>query len=289
MSQDATLERHFKAYGKQLDEVFQKLSEKVSTQIITQLPAEIMIRNIDDEVRKLTKSISKENKQSIKEASEVISKAVIDALTQTPEWKLAEGSEVAIKGGVKIKDTVTVKDDGTVLAALTALFASLAGLLTRLANRTVRMIGTAEHYTTPQFVMLVDPATGAPVRPDDIGKAPAPGFGMGGTAIAASGGPTHVGARGADEFNDGTKTVTTAGTAVQLATDTECFSVTIQAHPDNTGDVVVGGPNVVAATAGRRGLSLLNTQWATFRVSNLNQIWLDATQDGDKVNYFYER
>ena len=92
---------------------------------------------------------------------------------------------------------------------------------------------------------------------------------------------------GHDAVGDGTTTLTTAGTAVQLASNT-CKRVFIQAQESNTGTLVVGGSTVVAALVGRRGLALYPTQSAVFYVSNTNLLYIDSTVSGDKCNWFYE-
>ena len=92
---------------------------------------------------------------------------------------------------------------------------------------------------------------------------------------------------GAPGVGDGTATVTSAGTAVQLP-DVSCGRVMIQAHIDNTGTIAVGGSTVVAATSGRRGRTMRNFQTEVFHVSNLNLLYIDSTASGDIVHYFYE-
>ncbi len=87
----------------------------------------------------------------------------------------------------------------------------------------------------------------------------------------------------------GTSTVTTAGTRVQLPTST-CKRALIQSHETNGaktngGVIVVGGSNVVAASAGRNGYAIYPTQSQVFEVSNLNLLWVDSTDDGSLVTY----
>lgn len=87
----------------------------------------------------------------------------------------------------------------------------------------------------------------------------------------------------------GTKTVTTAGVAVQLSsTGVPCKRVWIQAHTANSGVFVVGDSNVVAASSGRRGRGLYSTQGDWFNVNNLNLIYVDSTNSGDKCHFYYE-
>jgi len=102
-------------------------------------------------------------------------------------------------------------------------------------------------------------------------------------AIQAQGGG------GSSTVGDGTRTVTTAGTRVQLsASSVPCRKVLIQAHESNTGTIVVGGSTCVGALNGRRGVALFATQSQVFEISDLNLLYLDSTADGDKVNYYYE-
>ena len=92
---------------------------------------------------------------------------------------------------------------------------------------------------------------------------------------------------GYDNTGDGTVTVTTAGTRVQLS-NVSCKRIFIQAKEDNSGTIVIGGSTVIAAVATRQGLALFATQGQWFYVSNLNLLYIDSTQDGDKIHYYYE-
>lgn len=93
----------------------------------------------------------------------------------------------------------------------------------------------------------------------------------------------------ASSVGDGTRTVTTAGTRVQLsATSVPCKRVFIQSSDGNTGTVVVGAVTCVAAQATRRGYSLFPSQGAWFEVTDLNKLYIDATVNASKVNYYYE-
>ena len=58
-------------------------------------------------------------------------------------------------------------------------------------------------------------------------------------------------------LTDGRKTVTTAGTPVQLvSTETPCAAVVIQALRTNAGHIGVGGPNVKLTAGSESGISL---------------------------------
>jgi hypothetical protein len=96
-----------------------------------------------------------------------------------------------------------------------------------------------------------------------------------------------IGGGGATVVGDGTQTLTTAGTSEQLP-NVACRKVIIQAHESNNGTIVVGGSNVVAALAGRRGYALFPTQAQAFEVSNINLLYIDGTSSTDKIHYFYE-
>lgn len=88
---------------------------------------------------------------------------------------------------------------------------------------------------------------------------------------------------------DGTKTVITAGTRVQLSTTSvPCKRVFIQARDNNGGTIVVGAITCVAALATRRGAALFSSQGDWFNVNNLNLLYIDSTNSGDKINFFAE-
>jgi hypothetical protein len=80
---------------------------------------------------------------------------------------------------------------------------------------------------------------------------------------------------------DGRQVVTTAGTPVQLGTDTNCAYVLVQGERDNGGDVVVGASTVVGAAATRRGLAVGPGELVTIFADNLADVWLDADTGGD--------
>ena len=97
-----------------------------------------------------------------------------------------------------------------------------------------------------------------------------------------------LGGAGVTSVGDGTATVTTAGTRVQLS-DVTCKRVFIQALESNTGTIVVGGSTVVAALVGRRGFALFPTQGEFFQISNLNLLFVDSTQSGDIIHFYWEK
>lgn len=86
---------------------------------------------------------------------------------------------------------------------------------------------------------------------------------------------------------DGRKVVTTSGTAVALAASTACKEVVVTAETDNTGIVVVGGSTVVAALSTRRGTPLAAGDSMTLRISNLANVFIDSTVNGDGVTFTY--
>lgn len=96
-----------------------------------------------------------------------------------------------------------------------------------------------------------------------------------------------LGSTGATSVGDGTATVTTAGTRVQLPSQA-CKKVIIQTLETNTGIIVVGGSTVVAAAGSRRGVALFATQSQAFEVSNLDLLYIDSTVNGEKINFYFE-
>lgn len=102
----------------------------------------------------------------------------------------------------------------------------------------------------------------------------------GGTAL-----PVNESSPGA--IGDGRKVVTTAGTAVALATATAAKSVTITAETDNTGIISVGGSGVIASLATRRGTPLNAGDSMSLDISDLAVVYIDSTVNGDGVTYTY--
>ena len=89
-------------------------------------------------------------------------------------------------------------------------------------------------------------------------------------------------------INDGRQVVTTAGTRVQLSSSSvACKKVTIVAETGNSNYIVVGGVNVVASLATRRGIPLAAGDTVTLEISNLNLIYLDSLVNGEGVTYAY--
>lgn len=88
-------------------------------------------------------------------------------------------------------------------------------------------------------------------------------------------------------IGDGRTTVTTAGTAVALATSTSCRIVDIMAETDNTNYVVVGGSTVDATLATRRGIPLMRGQSIHLLIDDLRKIYIDSLVDGEGVTYIY--
>lgn len=94
---------------------------------------------------------------------------------------------------------------------------------------------------------------------------------------------------GHGEVGDGTTTVASAGTRVQLSTSSvPCKRVFLQANKGNSGILVVGGVTCVAAEATRRGIALIKHSGIWIYVNNLNLLYIDSTGAGDKAHYYYE-
>ena len=87
---------------------------------------------------------------------------------------------------------------------------------------------------------------------------------------------------------DGSKNVTTAGTAVALAASSiPCRAVLVHAKPENTGVVVVGASTVVASASTRRGIALLPGEKVLLRVTDVSSLYLDSAVSGEGVSFAY--
>lgn len=86
-------------------------------------------------------------------------------------------------------------------------------------------------------------------------------------------------------ISSGRKVVTTAGTAVTLASSTSCREVVITAEDDNTGSIVVGDSGVIASQSTREGIPLAAGDSITLEVNNLASVYLDSEVNGEGVTY----
>jgi hypothetical protein len=80
----------------------------------------------------------------------------------------------------------------------------------------------------------------------------------------------------------GQTTVTTAGTEVQLNANQACKSVIIKALTSNTGIMYIGndGANAVSSST---GYPLNKDEYVVLEVLNLNNVYVDASVNGEKV------
>jgi|SRR3990167_523826 len=89
-----------------------------------------------------------------------------------------------------------------------------------------------------------------------------------------------------DLTGGGLKTVTTAGTRVQLSTSESAVKgVIIQAIETNEGYIAYGGSDVVAAAATRKGCVLAAGESILLPVHDLNKVYIDSTISGEKISY----
>lgn len=84
---------------------------------------------------------------------------------------------------------------------------------------------------------------------------------------------------------DGRKTVTTAGTRVQLAASKSVNSVAVTALEGNTGQICVGGRTVVAKLENRTGIPLVAKQTATIDTDDIGDLYIDSTVNGEGVSW----
>jgi hypothetical protein len=82
---------------------------------------------------------------------------------------------------------------------------------------------------------------------------------------------------------EGKKTVTTAGTRVQMTASSGAGSVVVQALLTNTGNICVGGKSVLAATP--TGPMLEAGESIGIDILDLGLIWIDSTVNGEGVTF----
>ena len=82
------------------------------------------------------------------------------------------------------------------------------------------------------------------------------------------------------------KVVTTAGTAVKLSdTRINCVQICLQALLTNTGNIAIGGSNVIAASGTANSITLVPGQTMTINCQNPQTIWMDSEVNGEGVSY----
>lgn len=109
------------------------------------------------------------------------------------------------------------------------------------------------------------------------------------TQYDANGLPITPGGGFASTLVTGTKTVTTAGTPVQVnAASTPIKGVWVNADLLAGTVVTVGDSSVVGNASGMRGLILTPGNPPIFlQITNLNLLWVDAQANGGKLAYTY--
>jgi hypothetical protein len=104
-------------------------------------------------------------------------------------------------------------------------------------------------------------------------------------ATPSSSGVVPVIPTGSSTIGSGSRTVTTAGTRVQLSLiSVPCRKVTIQALQSNTGKIYIGDSSVSSSN----GIFLFSTQSFQLTPNNLNLVYLDSEVNGGGVVYQYE-
>lgn len=90
-------------------------------------------------------------------------------------------------------------------------------------------------------------------------------------------------------WDHGQKTVTTPGTAEQLdaLAIPDGFELVVRALQGNDGNIFLGNSQANAQDANKR-LTFTPGNGPTLRVRNANQVWVDAAQAGEGVDYWTE-
>ena len=107
----------------------------------------------------------------------------------------------------------------------------------------------------------------------------------GATGSTTSSGAILVSITGNSIIGSGSKTVTTAGSRVQLSSiSIPCKKLTIQGLSSNTGAIYIGDSTVASSN----GIFVYATQMYQLTPSNLNLVYLDSAVNGEGVIYLYE-
>lgn len=95
--------------------------------------------------------------------------------------------------------------------------------------------------------------------------------------------------RAASRIVSGTKTIATAGTAVQVVTaSTPCHCIWLSGDIGNSDIIVVGDSSVVAAYGTQQGIVLVSgNQSICLELDDLNKLWVNSVSNGDELCYAY--
>lgn len=104
------------------------------------------------------------------------------------------------------------------------------------------------------------------------------------TANISTAGYLEVLSGGSPTLGQGSKDVTTSGSAEQLSTGQVCHEVIITAKTGNTNKVYLGSSLVSNSSF---GAFLRADDSITLSISDLNQVYLDVDTDGEGVRYLY--
>jgi len=193
---------------------------------------------------------------------------------------------------------MTLASDDPAVALLTTMDADTGAMATDLAAIEVLLTTIAAAQLPDSHNVTVDGLPSLPAGTNNIGDVdvlslpalPAGTNNIGDVDVltlpAIPAGTNAIGRVGHDTtgLGHGAKTVTTAGTAEALAASTACKWVTIQANSDNAGVIAPGGSGVNAASAGVR---LYADDSYSIPASDLADVFIDATVNGDGVCYTY--
>ena len=69
--------------------------------------------------------------------------------------------------------------------------------------------------------------------------------------------------------------------------DQACKRVDLMGHPDNTGDIYVGSTDAIVGDGSVGGIRLQAGDFYSIDIDNLNDIWIEASVNNQKLNYIY--
>lgn len=273
-----------KARGKLAKALTSDILPLLREQIIKEAGSQKLKERIDDNLQKIAKA-TKINEAVIKNILElaiqpgnekllaelVASRKAIEQQTETTEKVI----ELSLKSQ---KDATT-----DLIAVLVGMFKENIRFFGEMLRKTFNVVLPPEHYLTPQTVAILDPKTNKYIDLVEL----LGGLAKRSTGSGAGGGGFNGVLQGHGTIGTGIGTAT-AGTPLQLPSFS-CSRVVLQANPDNAGDIVVGSSNVVATLASRVGITLFASQSQVFNITNVNQLWIDTTNTGDKFSYYYEK
>ena len=140
------------AVNRRFDDLMVALKERLNTQLLTKIDHNVIVDNLEDIVKGLTKSgLSITNFKDIQFPP--FPKKIEADIVSKPKWYKEPSDTVGVKGVVKVQS----EDTTTMLGFFTGALQTLITFLGKLQQKTFLTVKPDSEYMKPQAVVIFDP------------------------------------------------------------------------------------------------------------------------------------